>query len=88
MLEGDVTVANVKRSAADGVGGNLSAVNFLVHNTAEITGLISASASAEDGTSSVSLGGEGDATASSGRYFAEAGGTIAFQDSGSWVINE
>ncbi|WP_302254988.1 autotransporter outer membrane beta-barrel domain-containing protein [Sutterella wadsworthensis] len=68
------------------IDGNISAVNLTVNKTANITGTIIASQT--DGTSTVTLGGAGDATASSGKYKAELGGSIVFKDSGSWVINE
>ena len=85
-LKGDIKVDNKKRTGSNVEGGNISAVNLTVNKTANITGTIIASQT--DGTSTVTLGGAGDATASSGKYKAELGGSIVFKDSGSWVINE
>lgn len=87
-LKGDINVANKKAvdtSTTTFKGGNDSSVNLIVNKTANITGTIIASQT--DGTSTVTLGGAGDATASSGKYKAELGGSIVFKDSGSWVIN-
>lgn len=88
-LKGNINVANKKAvdtSTTTFKGGNDSSVNLIVNKTANITGTIIASQS--DGTSTVTLGGAGDATASSGKYKAELGGSIVFKGSGSWVINE
>ena len=85
-LKGDIKVDNKKRTGSNVEDGNISAVNLTVNKTANITGTIIASQT--DGTSTVTLGGAGDATASSGKYKAELGGSIVFKDSGSWVINE
>lgn len=88
-LKGDINVANKKAvdtSTTTFKGGNDSSVNLIVNKTANITGTIIASQT--DGTSTVTLGGAGDATASSGKYKAELGGSIVFKDSGSWVINK
>ena len=84
-LKGDIKVDNKKRTGSTEVG-NVSAVNLTVNKTANITGTIIASQT--DGTSTVTLGGAGDATASSGKYKAELGGSIVFKGSGSWVINK
>lgn len=88
-LKGDINVANKKAvdtTTTTFKGGNDSSVNLIVNKTANITGTIIASQT--DGTSTVTLGGAGDATASSGKYKAELGGSIVFKGSGSWVINE
>lgn len=88
-LKGNINVANKKAvdtSTTTFKGGNDSSVNLIVNKTANITGTIIASQT--DGTSTVTLGGAGDATASSGKYKAELGGSIVFKGSGSWVINE
>ena len=85
-LKGDINVSNSKRTMSDATGGNISAVNLTVNKTANITGTIIASQT--NGTSTVTLGGAGDATASSGNYKAELGGSIVFKGSGSWVINK
>lgn len=87
-LKGDIKVDNNKRTGSnDAEGGNNSAVNLTVNKTANITGTIIASQT--DGTSTVTLGGAGDATASSGMYKVTGkGSSIVFKDSGSWVINE
>lgn len=84
-LKGDIKVDNKKRTGSTEVG-NVSAVNLTVNKAANITGTIIASQT--DGTSTVTLGGAGDATASSGKYKAELGGSIVFKGSGSWVINK
>lgn len=88
-LKGDINVANKKAvdtSTTTFKGGNDSSVNLIVNKTANISGTIIASQT--DGTSTVTLGGAGNATASSGKYKAELGGSIVFKDSGSWVINK
>lgn len=88
-LKGDINVANKKAvdtTTTTFKGGNDSSVNLIVNKTANITGKIIASQT--NGTSTVTLGGAGDATASSGKYKAELGGSIVFKGSGSWVINE
>ena len=86
-LKGNIKVDNNKRTESDAKGNNISAVNLTVNKTANITGTIIASRT--DGTSTVTLGGAGDATASSGKYEVTGdGSSIVFKDSGSWVINE
>ena len=89
-LTGDINVANKKavdNSDHKYEGGNDSSVNLIVNKTANITGKIIASQT--DGTSTVTLGGDGDATASSGKYEVTGdGSSIVFKDAGSWVINE
>lgn len=89
-LKGDINVANKKAvdtSTTTFKGGNDSSVNLIVNKTANITGTIIASQT--DGTSTVTLGGDGDATASSGKYEVTGkGSSIVFKNSGSWVINE
>ena len=86
-LKGNIKVDNNKRTESDAKGNNISAVNLTVNKTANITGTIIASQT--DGTSTVTLGGDGDATASSGKYEVTGdGSSIVFKDSGSWVINE
>ena len=86
-LKGNIKVDNNKRTESDAKGNNISAVNLTVNKTANITGTIIASQT--DGTSTVTLGGAGDATASSGKYEVTGkGSSIVFKDSGSWVINE
>ena len=88
-LKGNINVANkkaVNTSTTTFKGDNDSSVNLIVNKTANITGTIIASQT--NGTSTVTLGGAGDATASSGKYKAELGGSIVFKGSGSWVINE
>lgn len=86
-LKGNIKVDNNKRTGSDAKGNNISAVNLTVNKTANITGTIIASRT--DGTSTVTLGGDGDATASSGKYEVTGdGSSIVFKDSGSWVINK
>jgi hypothetical protein len=88
-LKGNINVANkkaVNTSTTTFKGDNDSSVNLIVNKTANITGTIIASQT--NGTSTVTLGGAGDATASSGKYKAELGGSIVFKGSDSWVINE
>ena len=86
-LKGDIKVDNNKRTGSKAEGDNISAVNLTVNKTANIIGTIIASQT--DGTSTVTLGGAGDATASSGKYEVTGdGSSIVFKDSGSWVINE
>lgn len=86
-LKGDINVANKMRTDQNSTGGNISEVNLTINKTANITGKIIASQ--ENGTSTVVLGGAGDATASSGEYEVTGdGSSIVFKDSGSWVINK
>lgn len=87
-LKGDIKVDNNKRTGSnDAEGGNNSAVNLTVNKTA--ISPVRLLPSQTDGTSTVTLGGAGDATASSGMYKVTGkGSSIVFKDSGSWVINE
>ena len=87
-IDGDVVIAD-NQYVKDGTAQNSkngNEINLTVNKTGAISGTISVSQ--DDGESVINLGGSGDMTASSGKYKAEKGGTIAFKDSGSWAINE
>ena len=83
-LDGNISIEDTKSTEEGTKNGN--EIDLVVNKSGTITGTISVSQ--DDGESVINLGGSGDMTASSGKFSAEEGGTIAFKDSGTWVVNE
>ncbi len=84
-IDGDINVDDHKKNDVQHNIGNKNTVNLIVNNTGNITGTVFVSQ--DNGTSQINLGGSGDMTESAGKFKAENGGTLAFQDNGTWSIN-